>query len=167
MHFSVYTNIQNSLKFTIMKRTYLSIALALLSIFMVSGINAAPIQGTWDHPAYLHALSDLRAARWMIEHKPGDWQRTIDEEEAVNRIDKAIGEIKKAAIDDHKDINDHPRVDEHPDHAGRLHDALDFLRKARKDISEDEDNAFAQGLQARAYMHIDKAIDAVKRAIHQ
>jgi hypothetical protein len=34
------------------------------------------------------------------------------------------------------------------------------------DISHDEDNAFAQGLQARAYDHIDGAIGAVKRAIH-
>ena len=150
-----------------MKRIYLSFALALLSIFMTSGINAATTAGAADHPYYLHALSDLRAARWMIEHRPGDWQRTVDEIEAVKRIDAAIGEIKKAAIDDHKDIMDHPKVDEHPDHPGRLHDALDFLRKARKDISHDEDNAFAQGLQARAYMHIDKAIDAVKHAIHQ
>jgi hypothetical protein len=150
-----------------MKRTYLSLALTLLSFIMVSGINATPKSSAWDHPYYLHALSDLRAARWMIEHRPGDWQRTVDEIEAVKRIDQAIDEIKKAAIDDHKDIMDHPKVDEHPDHVGRLHDALDFLRKARKDISHDEDNGFAQGLQARAYMHIDKAIDAVKRAIHQ
>jgi len=150
-----------------MKRTYLSFALTLLSFIMISGINAAPKPSAWDHPYYLHALSDLRAARWMIEHRPGDWQKTVDEMDAVKRIDEAIGEIKKAAIDDHKDIMDHPKMDEHPDHAGRLHDALDYLRKARKDISHDEDNGFAQGLQARAYMHIDKAIDAVKRAIHQ
>ena len=24
------------------------------------------------HPFYLHALSDLRTARWMLEHRPGD-----------------------------------------------------------------------------------------------
>ena len=119
-----------------------------------------------DHPYYLHALSDLRAARWMIEHRPGNWVQTQDEIEAVRRIDAAIGEIKKASIDDRKNLEDHPRVDEDPHHAGRLHKALDFLRKARQDISHDEDNVFAQGLQARAYGHIDGAIAAVKRAIH-
>jgi hypothetical protein len=127
-----------------------------------AGVNSAPT----DHPYYLHALSDLRAARWMIEHRPGNWVQSIDEQEAVRRIDKAIGEIKRASIDDGKNLEDHPPIDEHPDHNGRLHAALDFLRKARQDISHDEDNRFAQGLQARAYDHIDGAINAVKRAIH-
>ena len=118
------------------------------------------------HPYYLHALSDLRAARWMIEHRPGNWNQTVDEIEAVHRIDAAIGEIKKASIEDGKNLQDHEPVSEVPDHAGRLHKALDFLRQARSDISHDEDNMFAQGLQSRAYGHIDGAIGAVKRAIH-
>jgi hypothetical protein len=120
-----------------------------------------------DHPHYLHALSDLRAARWMIEHRPGNWQQTMDEVEAVKRIDEAINEIKKAAIDDGKDINDHVRMDEHPDHFGRLHDAVDFLKKAREDVNKDEDNGFAQGLQSRALKHINEAIRLTEKAIHQ
>jgi hypothetical protein len=118
------------------------------------------------HPYYLHALSDLRAARWMIEHRPGNWEQTTDEVEAVKHIDAAIGEIKKAAIDDGKNIADHPAVDERNEHDGRLHVSLDFLRKARQDVGQDEDNHFAQGLQDRAYLHIDAAINAVKKAIH-
>jgi hypothetical protein len=102
----------------------------------------------------------------MIEHRPGNWVQTQDEIEAVRRIDKAINEIKKASIEDGKNLEDHPPIDELSDHDGRLHKALDFLRKARLDISHDEDNVFAQGLQARAYDHIDGAIGAVKRAIH-
>ena len=43
-----------------------------------------------DHPYYLHALSDLRAARWMIEHRPGNWKQTMDEVEALKHIDQAI-----------------------------------------------------------------------------
>ena len=133
--------------------------------FVLSG--KAEARDTYSpHPYYLHALSDLRAARWMIEHRPGNWAQTQDEIEAVHRIDAAIGEIKKASIEDGKNIADHPHVDERRDHSGRLHAALDYLRKARQDIGHDEDNVFAQGLQARAYGHIDGAIDAVKRAIH-
>src|SRR5271168_5658512 len=62
------------------------------------------------HPAYLHALSDLRAARWMLEHRPGDAAVSAQEDVAITEIDKAIGEIKKASIDDGKDIHDHPPV---------------------------------------------------------
>jgi hypothetical protein len=139
-------------------------AVLFFSFAGVSRVNAGPLSG--PHPYYLHALSDLRAARWMIEHRPGNWAQTEDEIAAVHRIDAAIGEIKKASIEDGKNLEDHPPVDEKVDHPGRLHAALDFLRKARQDISHDEDNGFAQGLQARAYGHIDGAIDAVKRAIH-
>ncbi len=139
-------------------------AVLFFSFASVSRVNAEPVAG--PHPYYLHALSDLRAARWMIEHRPGNWAQTEDEISAVHRIDAAIGEIKKASIEDGKNLEDHPHVDERADHTGRLHAALDYLRKARQDISHDEDNMFAQGLQARAYGHIDGAIDAVKRAIH-
>ncbi len=143
--------------------------IATLLSFVFVGLslhsNASPTRG--EHPYYLHALSDLRAARWMIEHRPGDWAKTMDEIEAVKQIDAAIGEIKKASIEDGKDLADHPPVDEAPTLNGRLHNALDFLRKSRQDISHDEDNGFAQGLQARAYMHIDAAINATKKAIHE
>ena len=135
-------------------------------LFIGMSANAARSSTNGDHPYYLHALSDLRAARWMIEHRPGNWAQTVDEVEAVRRIDAAIGEIKKAAIEDGKNLEDHPPVDERNDHDGRLHVALDLLRKARQDISHDEDNRFAEGLQGRAYGHIDGAINAVKKAIH-
>jgi hypothetical protein len=162
--------INSTLKITHMKlqlkvQHLLSLCVILFFSFVsVNRVSAETVAG--PHPYYLHALSDLRAARWMIEHRPGNWAQTQDEIAAVHRIDAAIGEIKKASIEDGKNLEDHPPVDETVDHPGRLHAALDFLRKARQDISHDEDNAFAQGLQGRAYGHIDGAIDAVKRAIH-
>jgi hypothetical protein len=140
--------------------------LVTVSFFSAAKADAGFVERRGAHPYYLHALSDLRAARWMIGHRPGNWERTVDEVEAVRRIDAAINEIKKAAIDDGKNLEDHPQVDERNDHNGRLHEALDLLRKARQDISHDEDNQFAQGLQARAFGHIDGAISATKKAIH-
>jgi hypothetical protein len=119
-----------------------------------------------QHPHYLRALSDLRAARWMIEHRPGDWAQTMDEEQAVHRIDAAINEIKQASIWDGKNLNDHPPVTEVVEHQGRLHAAMDYLREARQEISHEEDNGAAQGLQTRAYEHIDGAIGSLKRAVH-
>ncbi len=148
------------------QRLFYICAVLFCSLFGATRAQAGTGNDLGGHPYYLHALSDLRAARWMIQHRPGNWVQTQDEIEAVNRIDKAIGEIKKASIEDGKNIEDHEPVSEVPDHMGRLHKALDFLRKARQDISHDEDNVFAQGLQSRAYGHIDGAIGAVKRAIH-
>jgi hypothetical protein len=131
-------------------------------ILLLSQLGA----GAADHPYYLHALSDLRAARWMIEHRPGDWQRTDDEIAAVKRIDEAISDIKKASIDDGKNLSDHPPVDEKTDHVGRLHEAVDFLRKARSDVNQEEDNIFADGLKDRTLRHINEAIRRTEMAIH-
>ncbi len=77
-----------------------------------------------QHPAYLHALTDLRTARWMLEHRPGDAAVSSHEDVAVAQIDAAIGEIKHAAIDDGKDIHDHPNMDVPNNHPGHLHKAL-------------------------------------------
>jgi hypothetical protein len=119
------------------------------------------------HPAYLHALSDLRTARWLIEHRPGNVAQTVDEAEAVRQIDAAIGDLKQAAYNDGKNLNDHPPVDERPDYSGRIHQALEYLRKARADISSEEDNGNAQGWRNRAFGHIDAAIGAARRVIHE
>jgi len=117
------------------------------------------------HPAYLHALEDLRAARWMIEHRPGDWVRSVHEVDATRQIDWAITEIKKAAIDDGRDVNWHPPVDELSTHPGRLHKALEYLNKAHSDVAREEDNTFAKGLRNRAIAAIDAAINETQGAI--
>jgi tetratricopeptide (TPR) repeat protein len=117
------------------------------------------------HPAYLYALSDLRAGRWLIEHRPGDWAQTSDEAEALRQIDAAIRDIRKAAFNDGRNANGHPQVDEYPDHRGRIHEALQYLNKARADIAREEDNTFAGGLRDRAIGHIDAAIGSARRVL--
>jgi hypothetical protein len=137
-------------------------ALMLLTA-CVATVRTAPS----SHPAYLHSLSDLRAARWLIEHRPGDWAQTSDEVESIRQIDAAINDIKKAAIDDGKNLNDRPPTDSHFDNRGRIHEALRLLNKARADIARDEDNGYAQGLRNRAIGHIDGAIGAARRIFHE
>jgi hypothetical protein len=127
-------------------------------------VSAAPAPPR-EHPAYLHALTDLRHARAPLERPDGGELRE-QEKKAIHEIDEAINEIKKASIDDGKDLNDHPPVDAHMPWGGRLHRALELLDKAHHDVSEEEDNAFAQGLQQRAILHIDKAHHHVEEAVH-
>lgn len=117
------------------------------------------------HPYYLHALTDLRAARWMLEHRPGDAAVSGQEDIAVTEIDKALGEIKKAAIWDGKDIHDHVAGDVPADHPGRLHRAAEILRKVHSDVAREEDDPLTKGLRDRATHHIEEALHATEHAI--
>ena len=141
--------------------------LGLSFCLCVFGITSGIAQG-WpgQRPAYLHALTDLRAARWMIQHRPGNWAQSNLELDAVKQIDAAINDIKQAAINDGKNIDDHPQVDERNDHNGRLHAAHDYLKKAHDDISKGEDNQYSRDLRNRSYKHIGQALQDVDAAIH-
>jgi len=119
------------------------------------------------HPAYLHALTDLRHARAHLENLTPSNRMDNEEDHAIAEIDKAIGEIKRAAIDDGKPLSDHPPVDAHLGHAGRYHRTLELLDKAHHDIAEREDDEFAHGLRHRALEHIDEAHRIVEHLIAQ
>jgi hypothetical protein len=146
-------------------RGILKLTLAMFALLLVlpAALSAAP-EPPRDHPAYLHALTDLRHARAHLERPDGGELRE-QEKKAIHEIDEAINEIKKAAIDDGKNLNDHPPVDRQMDWSGRLHRALELVNKAHQDVSQEEDNGFAQGLQARAILHIDKAHHHIEEAI--
>ena len=139
-----------------------SIALAAL-LLLAAGWAGADLPG--KHPYYLHALSDLRAARWMLEHRAGDATVSANEDVAITEINKAIGAIKQAAIDDGKNIEDHPKVDVPPDQRGRLHKALELLNKVHADVAREEDDPLTRGLRDRAVGHIDAARNATEGAI--
>lgn len=117
------------------------------------------------HPAYLHALSDLRAAYWLVDHRPGDAAVSAHEDVALQQIGAAVGEIKKAAIDDGKDLHDHPAIDVPKDKSGRLHRAAEILKKVHSDVNAEEDDPTVRGLKQRALEHIDAALHETDGAI--
>jgi len=119
------------------------------------------------HPAYLHALSDLRDARAHLDRMTPSDHIDAEQEHAIREIDAAIGEIKQAAIDDGKNIGDHMPVDAHMDRPGRYRKALELLDRAHHDISEKEDDRFAHGLRHRALQHIDEAHHIVEHIARQ
>lgn len=119
------------------------------------------------HPAYLHALTDLRHARAHLENLAPTHHMDKEEEHAINEIDKAIEEIKRASIDDGKNLNDHPPVDAGMDRAGRFHRAQELLDKAHNDIAREEDDPSVRGLRDRAIHHIDEAHRIVDHLIIQ
>jgi hypothetical protein len=143
---------------------YSKVSLWLLFLAAVTGVAFAGAPE--KHPYYLLALSDLRDARGhLVKIYPDD--RVFDEEQhAVDEIDAAIGEIKRAAIDDGKDIRDHAQVDAHLDRAGRFRRALELLEKAHHDIDREEDNPNTRGLQQRVLHHVDEAHHIVEQVVH-
>ncbi len=141
---------------------------SIKTIGLLAWVIAAPLaavaqQLPGKHPGYLHALTDLRTARWLLYHQPGDARVSNEEDVAITEIDAAISEIKRAAIDDHKDLNDHPTVDA-KEHGSRLLRSIEALKKAKEDISKEEDNPEARELRHKAHEHIDRAIKAAERA---
>jgi hypothetical protein len=145
-----------------------SAAAVLLATSLIGGQALAqpgygPPPGYGAHPGYLHALSDLRAARWCLTHQPGDPRVFMGEDVAFNEVNAAINDIQAASINDGKNINDHPPVDV-GQHGSKLLRALEFLKQARADVAQEEDNPFAQQLRRRSIAHLDRAIRAAEQA---
>ena len=88
----------------------------LLLAVLFAGCASQPSK----HPAYLHAISDLRTARWMLEHRPGDAAVAAHEGEAIGEIDHAIRELTSAAVDDGKNIHNPPPADAPADYRGLI-----------------------------------------------
>lgn len=138
---------------------------ALLSGMALAACTLAQADEFGRHPYYLHALSDLRAAQWQIDHRrPEDGEIQEDEMVLADETAMAIQTVKAAAMDDGKNMAYQPPVDADLDRPGRLHAADDLLKKARQDIAQPEDDPVARGRQRVALLHIDAALHAADRA---
>ncbi len=116
------------------------------------------------HPAYLHAISDLRYARALL-YRP-DWGPVMrDQRAAVEEIDRAIGEAKNAAIDDGKNPNDHPPIDRGLGWEGRFRKAMELLNSAEHDLAEAETNGAAAGWRNAALANVRNAKAFVAKAM--
>ena len=114
----------------------------------------------------MRALDDLRGARWMLDHRPGNWMQTMDERAAIGKIDDAINEIRRASIDDGRDSNYHPGFDrEENDRPGRLRHAQELVNRAREDLRDAENEGPFRGLRDRTLRHLDEALSYIGRAI--
>lgn len=116
------------------------------------------------HPAYLRAISDLRYARALL-YRP-DWRPVMrDQRAAVDEIDHAIAEAKRAAIDDGKNIDDHPPIDRGLGWEGRFRKAMELLNSAERDLSQAETNGAAAGWRNAALGNVRNAKAFVAKAM--
>ncbi len=140
----------------------LKLALSVVALSIAPLVASAQVL-PGKHPAYLHALTDLRTARWLLEHQAGDVKVYADEDVAITEVDATINDIKRASIDDGKDLHDHENVDAR-EHGSRLLRSIESLKKARADISGEEDNPETRELRHRSIEHLDHAIRAAEHA---
>jgi hypothetical protein len=140
----------------------LALACALGALLLPAAMFA---QAPGKHPAYLHALSDLRMARAYLSAPNPNGMVDNNASQAIQQIDAAIGELKKASIDDGKNPNSHMPVDAHLDRTNRFHKAQELLDQAHADVAREEDDPAAVGLQGRIIKHIDAAHGFVANAI--
>ena len=151
-----------------MKKNKILFALSLGAIFFLTAFTS-PIFGQEEneHPAFFLALSDLKAARWLIEHCPETtWRKTKEETEAIQWIDNAIFKINMANIDDNLGINDHISVEEHPKQMERLREAIHYLNRATADVNIELDNSYADGLHDNTMGYINLAISSIDRVLN-
>jgi hypothetical protein len=136
----------------------LAVTVALISVFAAGAANA---QGR--HPGYLHARSDLRTAQFLMR-VPEEPNVARNLRDADRETEAAIHEIDRAAVLDHKDLEDHPHIDTSLDRRGRFEKTVALLRSARADLGREEDNGRARGWRDAAYSHIDAALEHIHRA---
>lgn len=116
------------------------------------------------HPQYLGAISDLRYARALL-WRP-DWRDVMrDQRAAVDEIDHAIAEAKRAAIDDGKNIDDHPPLEARLGWEGRFRKATELLDSALRHLSFEEDNRSAAGWRTAARANVEHAKALVAKAM--
>ena len=107
--------------------------------------------------------SPICALRAVLSRPAGRAIVKWDENRAIREIDAAIHEIKKASIDDGKNVEDHPPVDAAMVGVAACRSALELGRDRARRRQQEEDNGFAQRPQERAIGHMRSARS---RAIH-
>jgi len=143
---------------------YLVMAVAFGALCLPCAVSAQQV-APGKHAEFLHALSDLRAARGYLDKVTPNETVDSDTAAAIREIDSAINGIKQASIDDGKDLHDHPPIDAHLEKTGRLNTAKQLLQKAYSDVAMQESDPAAAALQKRIWGHINAAHKYVDAAI--
>ncbi len=138
--------------------------LALGFVFVAGIPGLALPAGAGEHPEYVRALSELRYARACLDRisYPPVVQ---DQNEAIHKINAAIGDIKQASADDRQDTDDHPPVDTSKRPHERFQDALAALNRAYGEINRAEDTPKSRQFKQWALRDIDAARSTTQHAL--
>jgi hypothetical protein len=138
-----------------------AIAFGLLAFL----IFALGTQAQAERPHYLHALSNLRQARALLQsdRRP---EFGFERNHAIEEIDFAIKDVKAAARDEGKDAQFTPPPATEGDPYRPMRSAIALLDDARRDVAAGLDAPEDRDLQFRTLKHIDEAHHALDHAMH-
>jgi hypothetical protein len=133
-----------------------------LTAFLLLAL-AMPAQA--QHPAYLHALSNLRQARALLQtdSRPGFRE---EKNRALDEIDRAIQEVRRAVREEGRESRWSPPPATQGDPDRPLRSAMTLLDEAHGDVARGVDTSDYRGLQDRALRHIDEARRFLGHALH-
>ena len=133
-----------------------------LSAFLLLAL-AVPAQA--QHPAYMHALSNLRQARALLQTDSRSGFRE-EKNRAMDEIDRAIQEVRRAVREEGRESRWTPPPATQGDPDRPLRSAMTLLDEAHGDVARGVDTSDYRGLQNRALRHIDEARRALGHAMH-
>jgi hypothetical protein len=134
-----------------------------LSAFLLFALGT-PAQA--QRPHYLHALSNLREARELLQtdRRPGF---VGARDRAIEEIERAIEEVKAAVRDEGMNPHRTPPPATGGDPYRPMRSALVLLDAARRDIAAGTDETGHIGLQMRALHHVDEARETLRHVLHE
>lgn len=135
---------------------------ALVAAVALATLHPFELAAQGRHPRYLHARADLRRAV-LLMRIPDEPNVMRDMQEASGMVERAIRELDAAAMFDHRDLDDNPRIDAHLGRGSRFREILRLLGSARADIEQEEDNPRAREWRNRAFGFIDGAMARVRQ----
>ncbi|HEY1985033.1 MAG TPA: hypothetical protein VGG85_06475 [Terracidiphilus sp.] len=122
------------------------------------------------HPAYLHALGDLRVMRAYLDQMTSNERLDEESQRAISEIDAAIREIRKAAAASHTALQLRSSVDVRVESSDRFHRAHDAGTSVWLVLDREEGNRSARGAKHRAIEHVERAsriIEEIMRRFHR
>jgi len=137
------------------------LAALLLTLPLAAGGDEAPAR----NPDYVHALPDLRTARWLLTPQPGDPPLRTNEDQAIQDINLAIRAVIKSGLYDSTDVSEHEQMQMAQDHTTRMHQALDLLHRAHAYLSKEAPDPMGTLVRNQVLEDIDRAGRAVGLAL--
>jgi hypothetical protein len=135
--------------------------LTLSEIFIFSASNAQS-----QHPYCLQALSELRSARSILLQFIDGKAMTHNEKEALRQINVIIRDINQASPDNGGEVENQTKLQVGKDDETRLQQCIKLLKKAKDDLSHEQDSQFAGGLRDRSVKNCEEAIKFVEQNKH-
>ncbi|MFC5863623.1 hypothetical protein ACFPT7_15050 [Acidicapsa dinghuensis] len=147
------------------RKTIFAVMALAAAVTLGASTAHAQAQMPGRHPEYLRALSDLRLMRGYLDRLTPDEHIDDEQQQAINEIDAAMQEIRRASIDDGKPLSFHPPIDARILPENRFRNAREAGNAAWRDVNQSEDDGYARGLKHRALDHIERANHLVDHII--